>query len=325
MNNPFLKKINAWHFINKCFKFDRKKYIRYSHAITTAGEDHLLEQIMILTHVIEKGLTMPEMRQGFGQETVNKLILLCHRWSESHDIKNHFYIQAVQVILEYISLHKTLNYTFNEPFLSVLDSFANENTGFKPSVQLLFDNSQDYFSQKESSFPVFARSRHSVRNFSNEEVPVSSLVDAIELAQKAPSSCNRQTTRVHIVTDKTDIGKILSLQNGNRGFGHLINKLLVISYYTPFYGSVKERHLGYIDAGIFTMNLLYALHYNRIGACTLNWCDTPNEDAKIRSILHIEEKETITLLIACGMVPDHSFSVAKSQRIEGNAITIIHS
>jgi hypothetical protein len=72
------------------------------------------------------------------------------------------------------------------------------------------------------------------------------------------------------------------------------------------------------------MNLLYALHYHQIGACVLNWCNSPKDDAKLRTIIHIDDNEYITLFIACGRVPDHSFSVAKSQRLKVEDITTVH-
>lgn len=316
--------LNIKHFINKCFRFDKKKFVKYSRALVTEGKDRLLSQISLCTHIVEKGLTMPEMRQGFGQENILKLMMLCNTWKQSYDITDPFFFQAVQTILEYNELHQKINYKFTEPFRSELESFVNDNNNIAASKQPLFDGFSQFFSKNEEAFPIFSSSRHTIRHFSNEDVPLQTLSDAIELAQNAPSSCNRQTARVHIVTNKTDIADILALQNGNRGFGHLVNKLLIITYDSSCYGSVKERHLGYIDSGIFIMNLLYALHYYRIGACSLNWCDSPKEDSKLRSIIPIKESETIVLFIACGMVPNIPFPVAKSHKNDGKYITTVH-
>lgn len=324
MKIPFFKKLNTWHYINKCFRFDKRRYVRYSRAMRTKGTDHLLPQIALITHVIEKGLTMPEMRHGFGQAKIHELIMLCHIWSESFDRTDPFYVQAVKTILEYGLLHQKIGYAFDEPFRSELESFMNDNRDMNASEQPVFEGANEYFSNNEKAFPFFARSRHSIRNFSRKDIPMESIMNAIELAQCAPSSCNRQSTRVHVISNKTSIRDILSIQNGNRGFGHLTNKLLIITYQTTNYFSVKERNLGYIDSGIFAMNLLYALHYYKIGACTLNWCDSPDDDARLRSIVRIDDKETVSLLIACGMVQENSFYVAKSQRVKVENITTIH-
>lgn len=324
MRIPFLERLKTWHFINKCFKFDKKEFVKYSSAIKIKTESHILAQIAQNTHIIEKGLTMPQMKHGFGIETVSKLIDFCSVWAGSCDKSNPIYIQAVRTILEYKLLHQELNYTFNAKFGAKIESFAKENSTHEASKQLLFEGANQYFSKRDSVFPEFARSRHSVRNFSDEAIPFQRLTDAIDLAQSAPSACNRQSTRVHIITDKTDISNILAIQNGNRGFGHLANKLLIITYLIPNYGSAKERNLGYIDTGFFSMNLLYALHYNKIAACTLNWCDSPKDNARLRSVVHIEESEKVSLLIVCGNAPEHSFKVAMSHRLDGKTITAIH-
>lgn len=324
MRIPFIERLKTWHFINKCYRFDRKEYVKYSSAIKIKFESHILAQIAQNTHIIEKGLTMPEMKLGFGQETICKLIDLCGIWAGSSDKSNPIYIQAIRTILEYRLLHKDINYSFSEQFETKIESFTKENSTLDASKQLLFEGAKQYFSKRESIFPEFARSRHSVRNFSDEEIPIQRLIDSIDLAQSAPSACNRQSTRVHIITNKTDISNILAIQNGNRGFGHLANKLLIITYFVPNYGSVKERNLGYIDTGFFSMNLLYALHYNQIAACTLNWCDSPKDNVSLRSIVHIEENEKVSILIACGNAPEHSFKVAMSRRLDGKTITTVH-
>lgn len=324
MKISFVEKLKSLRFIDKCFKYDRKRYVKYSRTSGSEGKDHLLGLISMNTHIVEKGLTMPQMRQGFGQAVVLKLIEECRIWAASYDKVNPFYTKAVETVLEYNAIHLNAVFSFDEPFASELESFVKDNKEAAVSSQPKFKDASEYFSQIEASFPTFARSRHSLRHFGKDDIPVQLLIDSIDLAQSAPSSCNRQTTRVHIVTDKEDIKNILSVQNGNRGFGHLINKLLIVSFFIPHYGPVKERNLGYIDAGIFTMNLLYALHHNHIGACTLNWSGAPNDEEKLRSIIHIEDNESVVLLIGCGSVPDHEFSVTESARLKGKDITTIH-
>ena len=64
MKIPFFEKLRIWRFINKCFRFDKRVFVKYSRAIKVEGGNHILAQTAINTHVIEKGLTMPEMRHG---------------------------------------------------------------------------------------------------------------------------------------------------------------------------------------------------------------------------------------------------------------------
>lgn len=324
MNMNILEKINLRHYINKCFRFDKKHFVRYSRALKTKGPDHIISQIALCTHVVEKGLTMPHMKHGFGQELIIRLIGLCRNWASSYDQTNPFFNRAISVILEYDIVHKQLNHIFDDPFRSTLKQFVNDYNYLKPSNQIISSGADQFFYFSQSSFPEFSGSRHSIRNFSKKDVPVQSLIDSIKLAQNAPSACNRQSVRVHIVCENDKIQRILSIQNGNRGFSELVNRLLIVTFFIPCYGTVKERNLGYIDAGIFSMNLLYALHYNHIGACPLNWCDSPKDDKELRSAINIDSKETVTLIIACGFAPENEFKIAKSERIDYQSIITIH-
>ena len=43
--------------------------------------------------------------------------------------------------------------------------------------------------------------RHSVREFAETPVTVEEIMNAVRVAMRTPSVCNRQPTRVHIITD----------------------------------------------------------------------------------------------------------------------------
>ena len=74
---------------------------------------------------------------------------------------------------------------------------------------------------------------------------------------------------------------------------------------------------------MYAMNLLYALHFNKIATCPLNWCKTPSDDLDLKTLINLPESEIIILLIACGNIPD-KFKLANSKRNLGEKITKIH-
>ena len=84
-----------------------------------------------------------------------------------------------------------------------------------------------------------------------------------------------------------------------------------------------EHNCVYVDGGIYVMNLLYALHYYHIGACTLNWSVTPDTDHELKKILAIDETEAVVALIAIGHVPNE-FKVAASHRLNVSSIMVMH-
>ena len=113
------------------------------------------------------------------------------------------------------------------------------------------------------------------------------------------------------------------MQGGNRGFGHLADKFLVItSDISDLYWAV-ERYDLYTNAGIFVMNLCYALHFRKIAHCILHCSLRPSADMELRRVLSIPENERFVCMIACGIAPDE-FNVAASKRKPIDSIFFMH-
>lgn len=89
--------------------------------------------------------------------------------------------------------------------------------------------SKNDFFRKTNDFAEFATSRHSIRWYDNTPIEEDKLIAAIKLAQTAPSACNRQATRVIIVSSPELKKLCCSIQNGNRGFGEKADKWLLIT------------------------------------------------------------------------------------------------
>lgn len=165
-------------------------------------------------------------------------------------------------------------------------------------------------------------SRHSLRNFVGT-IDLNDIKKAISIAQNAPSACNRQPSRAHIINDHSICEQILEVQTGNRGFGLLADKLIVLTSDLNVFLGPRERNDVYVNGGIYAMNLLYALHHCKIGACALNWCSTPEQDMQLRKIISIRPSETVILIIACGNVPAN-FKIARSPRNDISTVIKVH-
>ena len=129
--------------------------------------------------------------------------------------------------------------------------------------------------------------------------------------------------RRHVVSKGSKLfDDILSIQQGNRGFGFLADKLLIVSVDISSYCIIRERMGMFVDGGIYVMNLLYSLHYYNIAACTLNWFYEPIADNKIKSLLGIESEQVVAIL-AIGDLPQE-FKYAKSDRLDISKVLTIH-
>jgi len=97
-------------------------------------------------------------------------------------------------------------------------------------------------------------------SFSDRPVKQEIVKRAVSLALKTPSVCNRQAWFVYHIDDQSIIGRCLELQNGNSGFGHKIQSLLIIASDLKAFDTGGERYQHWIDGGMFSMSLVYALH-----------------------------------------------------------------
>ena len=317
----WVRKIRYEKLCNSCYKYDATRFTQYSNSLNKwDNPEKLIGQIIAEYHVIEKGLAMSDMRLGFGQDMLSALITHCNLYASRFDKNNEQFIYALRVIAEYKHEHEKNNHKLDNTLLQAINYLLLKHEGVVPSEQITMTK-EDYFKYTQSAFDNFSNSRHSLRHFSGN-IEIGMIEKAVILAQNAPSSCNRQPSRVYIIQDKERIEQILKIQMGNRGFGHLADKLIILTVELGGYLSLNERNDVYVNGGIYAMNLLYALHYYQIGVCALNWSTMPELDLELRKICEIRSSETVTLIIACGGVPD-KFKLVTSHRNNPSGILII--
>lgn len=295
--------------INQENKYQNNKLLHFS---STFNKDRntALATLTIVSHVLEKGITMPNRRNGFGFERVRDIISRSNKIIEKYG-HNHVELQAALADLkQYFDIHKDAKFELPKDITEGIEKLI-------PYLILNDENcysttKEDFFKQK-SDFAEFANSRHSVRWYAETPVDEEKLMAAINLAQTAPSACNRQATRVKIVSSPELKKLCYTLQNGNRGFGDKADKWLLITSELGDW-SHNYRFDPYLDAGIFTMNLLYALHYYGIVACTLNAHLTTEQRDELQRKLGYPESEVPVVFITIGN-PMDEFMVPKSRHL----------
>lgn len=291
---------------------DYLRYIKHSGVMGGKNQDKLTGHIIASYHVVEKGLTMPETRLGFGRENLEYLINLCKIFIRKYGKEDFQVMHAISVVLEYKEFHKEHNYALDTTLLDKIKELASMVEDVSPNHQQIVTN-ENYFSEVNSSFDKFSESRKSIRNYTNEDIPLETIKAAVKLAQNAPSACNRQTVKVHVVSEPDKVQEVLRLQAANRGFGHLANKAIIVTCELGVFHGLRERNAGFVDGGLLAMNLLYALHYYKIAACTLNCSLSIKTEKKIKKICNIKESESLVLMICCG-IPPQEFNFASSTR-----------
>lgn len=293
---------------------DYRRYRKYSYDRFAASSDskNLSAMIIMEAHAIEKGFSLPEIRSGFGVDRIRGLIRLLEKYRESgFECKALPFQKAQSVLAEYLRYHEKIGFDLGERKAEILPwvDMSCDIGGYVTSSRV------DLLAKAKGDFRDCALSRCSIRNYSAESVPDNVIREAIELARKTPSVCNRQAWTVYIVKDEKLKEKILSLQNGNLGFGACADFVAIVTMNIQSFVGAGERNESFIDGGLYSMSLLYAFHYYGIGACPLNWMVHPHEDAKLRELLQMQPSENVIMMISAGYIPD-SVQVAKSVRKE---------
>lgn len=300
---------------------DGKLFYKHSMVFRQNTFNKLESRIILHYHGLEKGFLHGKFKYRFGENRVKELIVLLKK---EEVIKNK---EKTQVAAAYLSMCKYYE-KHKKDGVDISDFFSNEIYYYFQNLSTLDleivkpHTVESFFEFHNSNFLDFSKSRGSVRSFSGEKIPIETINKVIELAKTAPSVCNRQPNKIYYIDNKSKIEKIFEIQKGLKGYSDEIVQLLVLVSDRNYFYSVGERNQLYIDGGIFLMNLLYALHFYKIGACPAHWGLNKDEDKKIKVELNIKDSEKVICLIPIG-IPKSNFLTTLSLRRNYDEILII--
>lgn len=292
---------------------------RFRGASTAFAPPKRKEQwIALLTidyHRIEKGMSLPEPRAGFGKDVIARLLENTPRYIDRYG-RDALTDVVVNALRAYVA-HNARQDMETPQVAAFIDGYDATGPALHGEGGLL-PVTREGIRQRAAVDPEgFFFSRHSIRQFSEEPIPEELLERAAALAAKAPSVCNRQSGRAYVTTDPALIARALSFQNGNRGFGHKVPLLFVVCAEFDIFEKLDERNQGWIDGGLFAMSLVYGLHALGLGSCMLNWSVPSKRDAALRAAFDIPDHQGVICMVAAGQIPDE-LVVAQSPRRPGS-------
>lgn len=308
-----LRRIKAAFSIAADLLYDGRRYFQYSQSgRAQLGKRQLKGRMLAKAHSIEKGLSLPEVRSWFGKDALRELSSrMADYAARGFDLNDPVYLKGGAAAAAYVDLHERRGGKAPPELQFVYETAAGSCNPDVGGVRSLKAN--DVRSAARGDFAQLSLSRSSVRMFSQEEVAEDLIAEAVRLAQKSPSVCNRQSSRVYVVKEDHLREKALQIQGGNRGFGDQVKCLLVICGDYDVFRDSKERNQVWVDGGLFSMSLMYALHYLGLGSCALNWSAGRQKDKRLRAALGIPGNEGVIMLLAVGHLRDE-YIVASSPR-----------
>lgn len=297
-------------YLNYLYRYDMNNYLQYS-CMNEENRESIVTEIRILSHTIEKAMSLPNCRLGFGKDKITRLIELCEEYRSGGEVKD---LQALEladsVIHEYIKYNVKNGFEIN--FLP--EKYMGNYTQNRIASGVMYVQAKD-----KTDFETIAKSRHSSRYYSDREIDIKEIKRAVKIAQTAPSACNRQPIQVYACVDKDRLRQIMELHGGVRGFG-TPGVIFAIAGNLNLYQGEYERNTVFVDGGIFVMNMLYALEAIGMVSCPIIWGSEPTNDGRLSEILGIPNHHKVISLITAGYPVIPEYRVAVSAKRETDSI-----
>jgi len=166
------------------------------------------------------------------------------------------------------------------------------------------------FKETGSNFEKIVKERRSIRSWGQEAVKREEIVEALDWAKWAPSSCNRQAWKFLILEKKEDkeFLQILNSQPFYQKAPLVIVALANVNEYNR-----GEMNYLFLDMGAIIQNLLLALDSKGLGACWLGIKQIEENFKEFRRRFGIEEIYLPVSLIAIGQPAEAPFPPARKE------------
>jgi nitroreductase len=292
---------------------DARRFLRFNTFGVLGGDKHLEYNILMLSHMLEKGLALRDTRPFFGADVVDLLVSKTRRIHKSEEASTFVVSTALNALSSYVAFNEKLpgkTHRFETQSAEIADILKRSCLSSPEThcVATIAAPPPQFTEEQQALMEDLIKTRHSIRHFSKRPVSESIVLRAVEIAQRSPSSCNLQPTRILVVRDKQTIIAALDIQQGARGFKDEVSMLLVLTYEIGLQIGPRSRHQGYTDSGIFAGTLMLALHAFNVASCPLNWAMERRNDRQLRALLRLPDSQNVVMLIACG----HAESEAKA-------------
>ena len=286
------------------------------HLANRARQDNerdMHTDLLVRVHAIEKGMSIGHVRPGFGQPKALAIIRDLNTYLQRGGDRL-FAAQACGILLNYCkfcSMRGDKMEVIKESLDTLMlrwhiDASDGDGGGV---VQLAH---VDVSSGARGDYSRLSQHRYAVRDFGDAPVDLSKIEQALKLCERTPSACNRQSWRVHVFTEPSLKNRLFALQGGCRGFYEDMQCAILICVDAKNY-AFPEFQTGYVDGGIYAMNLMYALNYCDLATIPLTLGLKESSLRQIKRQMKLPDNEIPVLLIGVGTYKEH-FRVAASAR-----------
>lgn len=284
--------------------------------------ERIYGELLRNVHSIEKGLSLRNVRYGFGIKKIEEAYGYVRKLVSINDEKYNEAIAMFTGALDaYICFHEEKN--FSNADIDQVKVYAKElkkdlhdnqsTLNYKEMGGVKRVSCHCLTNAEKMIIDDFILSRHSIREFNETPVEESKLVSAISMAHHCPSACNRQGYRVHII-EKSRFALLDDWFEGVGGFGDELDKILLITGKLSVYRN-SEQMQYVVSSSVFAAYLTLTLQAEGVGCCFIQRPVVYTEKwNNIREKLDIPGDEQIVCALGIGNQKEE-YKVPVSHRI----------
>lgn len=176
-------------------------------------------------------------------------------------------------------------------------------------------------------FEQMALTRQSTRNFSDAEVELEKLQKICEVSALAPSACNSQPWKLHIITKDypklDEFRKTLQVVGLNKFLNNVNNYIVVEQVFgnmSATMGSkMSKNDLNSIDLGILTSYICFETMQLGLGSCILG----AFRKDKMQKAMNFSKKQVVRIVVAIGY-PKENDPIRKKVRKPLDKVIEVH-
>lgn len=274
------------------------------------GQTDVELNLLLLAHSLEKGMSLPSPKPGFGYDKAVSLLdaLEAYR-ADSMDENRYAFVEGVSVLGVYIANTDNDMSFLIDRYKNLSADVSLNHAGF--DVVSDMDFLYEKVNTKQGEF--FIRSRHSIRSYENICVDKTIIRKVLELASCAPSACNRQPVKVYVSSKPDKVEAVSGLILGNKGFEDEVPNWAIVSIDKKLF-NYGEPLQWYINGGIYLSYIVEAFHAYHIGSCIFQTPMNNSNTMKLRDLISIPKNEAIIAAIGFGYAKKQNKIVVAQRR-----------
>lgn len=272
--------------------------IKYQQSLVKIEESCTLLRRNI--HRLEKGLIMKPRRDVFATGFIAETVDAFQVAAKQNALSGHEGKWFKDVLNEYFSIvgdDHVINLAKRQ-YSNICEQYNFDNDS-KKSIPYKYSEivrSNISFDELGTLF----KQRRSVRWYKDESVDIKLINKAINIANQAPSACNRQPFKFYTVINKQLVKQVADCAMGTVGFSHNLPIIIAVVGDLSAFPAERDRNVIYIDGSLITMQLMLALETLGLSTCAINWPDIEERDNMLSELLELPKYERTIMLLAVG-------------------------